>query len=84
MGKDAVDVLGHKSGALCQHYASIAERNEDKIKKDLEELGKENCSMFHYMETYHGRRKSSLSKETNSLLNKIRKNFCPITYNTLY
>ncbi|XP_063729292.1 uncharacterized protein LOC134856934 [Symsagittifera roscoffensis] len=72
-------IIGHNSGALCYDRA-LNNRNDTETSRQLQELTElENCSMFHWTQTYFGRSGMFVSQTVDSttLMAKLRKYSCP-------
>ena len=70
---------GHNSGALCRDKKPN-DRNDTRTDKQMHELlHEENCSMFHWTQTYFGRSRMFVSQslDPETLMAKMRAHSCP-------
>ncbi|XP_075247533.1 uncharacterized protein LOC142340719 [Convolutriloba macropyga] len=71
-------IYGHNSGALCRDKKPN-DRNDTRTDKQMHELlHEENCSMFHWTQTYFGRSRMFVSQslDPETLMAKMRAHSC--------
>ena len=51
-----------------------------KTEENFEKIMRENCSMFHYMQSYSGRTKSFRTDDKTNLASKVMGVTCPFTF----
>ncbi len=71
-------MAGHESGVLCRGYKPVAGRNATESEELFKRLTGENCSLFHWMQTYTGVCEAiSLAQIRHSLILKVMNTTCP-------
>ncbi|XP_063713826.1 alpha-1,4-N-acetylglucosaminyltransferase-like [Symsagittifera roscoffensis] len=72
-------VYGFETGSLCcKKYSPLNGENQTESETLMQQWRGENCTMFHYMQSYLGV-KQALTPHKNSLLKKVMKDTCPMS-----
>ncbi|XP_063727472.1 alpha-1,4-N-acetylglucosaminyltransferase-like [Symsagittifera roscoffensis] len=72
-------IFGFKSGGLCSSYGKNQLKSPEEAEKKFEKLMAENCSMFHYMQSYLGQTQEYKPDDKSNLAVLVMAKTCPFT-----